>query len=209
MKTLDELKKQWERNPLTTGDRNVYDNVSLDRILKSRVKKHTTTSFQYFWASFVLQVLVYALLSHVIVKYHTNLTTVAFGICGILLYIPFTIVLMGKFKRMASTKVNTEVTGSISLHEYVRQYQSLLQGFYNFKKKYEIFLIPLSSAIGVILTFNLYVPGGVAENVIGAVITFGITLLSCAIAIFSENKKSFEQPIDQLQKILDEFKSGS
>ncbi|MBA4058691.1 MAG: hypothetical protein C0490_28500 [Marivirga sp.] len=65
----------------------------------------------------------------------------------------------------------------------------------------------MSSAIGVILIFNLYVPGGVKGNLTGALTTFAITLLSCAIAIFSENKKSFEQPIHQLQEILDEFKT--
>ena len=209
MKTLEELKKQWERNPLPIDNTNVYDNLSLDRILKARVKKHTATSFQYFWASFALQILVYALLTHVIVKYHSNMTIVLFGIFGVLLYIPFTIVLMGKFKRMASTKVNSENTAVINLQEYVRQYQSLLRAFYSFKKKYELFLIPLSSAIGVILTFNLYVPGGVIKNLTGAVITFGLTLLSCAVAIYSENKKSFEQPIDQLQKILDEFRTDN
>ncbi|MBC7849041.1 MAG: hypothetical protein H7Y31_04865, partial [Chitinophagaceae bacterium] len=178
MKTLEELKRQWEKNCLTTGDTNVYDNMSLNRILRSRVKKHTTTSFQYFWASFALQLMVYALLAHVSLKYHTNLTVVFLGICGVLLYIPFTIVLMGKFKRMASTKVNAEDPAVMNLQEYVRQYQSLLRAFYAFKMKYELFSIPLSSAIGVILTFNLYVPGGIIENLTGAVITFGVTLLS-------------------------------
>jgi hypothetical protein len=81
-----------------------------------------------------------------------------------------------------------------------------LFSFYRFKRRYELLLIPLSSAIGVWLVFLLYVPGGVAAYPSGAIVTFGITLLSCAIALAAENKESFDKPLTALRQILDEFK---
>ena len=187
--------------------RQLYDEVALEKIFRSRVKKQTNKAMQYFWASFVLQVLVYALLSHVIVKYWLDTEILLFGLGGVFLFLPFTIMLMKKFKRMATTKLTGEHNTGISLYQYVLRHHALLLSFYNFKKRYELVLIPLSSAIGIFLMFKLYVPGGVQEHPAGAVVTFVITLLSCAMAIRSENKKSFEQPLHQLREILDEFKS--
>jgi hypothetical protein len=207
MTTLEELKKKWEENQSTPSV--AYDSFALEKIFKSRVKKHTNRAMQYFWASFALQILVYALLSHVIVKYWSDTEMVLFSLGGVLLFLPFTIMLMKKFKRIATTKLSANGNTGTSLHQYVLQHHALLRSFYNFKKRYELVLIPLSSAIGIFLTFKLYVPGGVEQHPAGAVVTFVITLFSCATAIYSENKKSFEQPLSQLRQILNEFKSES
>ncbi|HEX5171470.1 MAG TPA: hypothetical protein VFW11_19970 [Cyclobacteriaceae bacterium] len=206
MSTLEELKKEWEQKSKTVSQP-AYDEKAFDKIIKTRVKKHTNTSMKYFWASFALQILVYGLLSHVVVKYWSDPGKLMLSITGILLYIPFTVVLMKKFKAMATTKL----TGSSdsSLQQYVNRYHDLLQSFYRFKKRYELFLIPVSATIGVWLVFELYVPGGVAAYPSGAIITLGVTLISCVLAIWSENKKSFEEPLRQLRLVLDEFRSES
>jgi len=204
MSTLEELKKEWEAKGSATSRQQPYDEKSFGKIIKARVKKQTNTSMKYFWASFALQIVVYGLLSHVIVKYWSDTNMVIIGLTGILLYVPFTIVLMRKFKGMAVTRLMDQTDAS--LQQYVSKHHDLLQSFYRFKKRYEFFLIPLSSIIGVWLVFKLYVPGGVAAYPSGAVITFGITIISCVIAIWSENKKSFEEPLSQLQQVLDEFK---
>jgi hypothetical protein len=205
MKTLEELKKDWGENPNVLPGQRTYDQTTFEKIFKARVKKHTNTAMQYFWASFVLQVIVYALLTHVIVTYWSDTTILWFSIAGVLLYLPFTIMLMKKFKLIAATKPVDVNNAGASLHRYTLQYHALLQSFYNFKKSYELILIPLSSVIGVVLIFKLYVPGGVKEHPTGALISFALTLISCAMAIRSENKKSFEQPLRQLEHILEEF----
>ncbi len=203
MSTLEELKEQWGKNR-RTGEK-TYDKESFGKIIKARVKKHTNTPMKYFWASFALQILVYALLGHVIVKYFYNTAMVVLSVAGILLYIPFTVMLMKKFKEMAVTKLADHTSSSVQ--QYVSRYHNLLQSFYRFKRRYELFLIPLSSIIGVWLVFTLYVPGGVMAHPSGAITTFAITLLSCVAAIWSENRKSFEEPLRQLKEVLDEFKS--
>jgi len=207
MLTFEELKKKWNENKSALSGTRTYDEVALEKIFKSRVKKQTNAAMQYFWASFTLQVLVYALLSHVLVKYWPDIEMRSYSIGGVLLFLPFTIMLMKKFKRIATTKLDAGSNAETSLYAYVHQHHALLSSFYNFKKRYELMLIPLSSAIGIILAFKLYVPGGVLEHPVGAVITFAITLCSCVMAIRSENKKSFEKPLHQLQEILNEFKS--
>ena len=207
MSTLDEMKKVWDEVRDAGATKKVYDYATVEKIVRSRTKKEINKSMCYFWASFTLQILVYALLSHVIIKYGENMQTLLFAAAGIVLYIPFTIMLMRKFKKMAITKPQ-ENSGS-ALYQYVKKQHGLLTGFYVFKKRYELIMVPLSSSIGIFLTFKLYVPGGVAAHPVGAMIALAITLLSCAWAIMSENKKSFEEPIKELQTVLDEFQRNA
>jgi hypothetical protein len=145
------------------------------------------------------------LLSNVIIKYYTNTEILALSAMGIILYIPFTIMLMRKFKSMATTNLieNTEA----SLHQYVLTHYKLLLSFYRFKKRYEFVLIPLSCVLGTILFFKIYMPGGVSEHLLGACITFSVAIIACALAIRLENKKSFDLPLRKVEGILHEFKS--
>jgi hypothetical protein len=206
MSTFEELKKVWESNQGNAQVYKRYDRETLDDIVKSRTKRNMKKSMHYFWGALFLQILVYALLSHVIVKYGGNTETLLFGMSGILLYLPFTILLMKKFKQMAIVKPAQDNSGR-SLYQYVFQQRALLQGFYTFKKRYEFLLIPLSTGIGVFLTFKLFVPGGVEENPTGAIITFLISLFSMIMSIRLENIKSFEQPLQDLSRLLNEFQT--
>jgi hypothetical protein len=203
MKTLEELKNTWTSNLNMVSPLQPYDQKSLEKMFKSRVKKSINNAMQYFWASFTLQIIVYALLSHILVKYWSDSEVLVNGIGGFLLFVPFTIMLMLKFKRIAKTTLAGD--SGVSLHEYVLTHYGLLESFYRFKRAYEFLLIPVSSAIGVFLTFKLYMPGGVFEHPIGAAIVFLVTILSCAFAIRAENKKSFQKPLRDLQTLLNEF----
>ena len=211
MSTFEQIKKQWDENHAAISGGQTYDASTMEKVIKTRTKKHKNTVMQYFWASFTLQVLVYALLSHVVVRYGSDIETLLYCVAGILLFLPFTITLMRKFKQMAvNNPQQTDPTRSegTSLYIYVLRQYTLLRSFYQFKKRYELLLIPLSTAIGTILVFNLYVPGGAAGHETGVVITFLISLLSCVFAIRSENQKSFEQPLHQLHETLKEFQKG-
>jgi hypothetical protein len=208
MSTLEELKNLWEANNAFVSTPPTYDHVALKKIVTARTNKHLNAAMQYFWGAFVLQIIVYALLGHVMAKYGGDRETLMFCMAGVLLFLPFTIMLMKKFKRMAVTKPEDRATGT-SLSNYVFQQHTSLASFYTFKKRYELVLIPLSTAIGIFLTFKLYVPGGVAGHPTGAIMAFVITLLTCAAAIVSENRRNFERPLQQLQELLDEFKEDA
>lgn len=205
MSTLDQLKKHWEpstRTPSPNGNASL-DEVTLRSIITSRVRRHTKASFSYFWASFTLQLLVYAMCSHLLIRYWPQTDVRLLSLLGMLLYLPFTIVLMNKFKQVAKG----QLTGSesASIYDYLSEQYGLLNSFFTFKKRYERVLIPVSAAIGVLLTFKLYVPGGVWAFPVGAFITYAVTLLSCYGAIRAENRKSFVEPLQQLKTLLRDY----
>jgi hypothetical protein len=204
MSTIKEIENMWEKSQVTITPNQAYDQAAFAKIVRSRTKKHTNTAMQYFWGAFALQIGVYALFGHVIIKYAFNIETLLLSAAGVLLYIPFTVMLMTKYKRMAL--VRPDGNNVTSLFAYVMNRYHLLNTFYKFKRHYELVLIPVSSLIGVLIIFNLYVPGGVLGNVTGAAITFCITLMSCIIAIRLENKKNFETPLEQFRELLEEFK---
>jgi hypothetical protein len=205
METLDNLKKKWNEGSSAPASA-TYDRESLEKIFRSRSKKQINTAMQYFWASFTLQVIVYSMLTHTLVKFFHDQQAVLLSVVGIALFIPFTIVLMDKFKRIARN--DAPVSSGAALHAQLLGQRTLLLGFYTFKKRYEMVLIPLASAIGVVLVFRLFVPGEIMEHVAGVVITFLLTLLSCALAIRAENKKNFREPLRNLEQIVEEFRQS-
>ncbi|MXV53200.1 hypothetical protein GS399_19715 [Pedobacter sp. HMF7647] len=209
MTQLEDLKNEWvEKQGMLTGAP-AQDPESLKKIIRRRTGKHLAASMRYFWAYFVFQIIVYALLSHVIIVHWRNPFILSLSIAGIILYLPFMVFLMRNFKKIASTKFSTEQDPSVSIYNYVFQQYTFLRNFYRFKKLYELFLVPVSAAIGVILSFTIFVPGSVKEHPVAAAITFVLTLISCMWAIRSENKTSFRIPIRQLQQILDEYRVDS
>jgi len=206
MCTFEELKNVWKAHDESKVIHEPYDRKTFQNIIKSRIKKNMKKYMNYFWGLLFLQILVYALLSHVSLRYGRDSETLMFGIGGILLFLPFTIVLLKKFKRMAIAKPDDRNSGK-SLYQYVLQQHTLLKSFFVFKKRYELLLVPLSTAIGVFLTFKLFVPGGVAENPIGTAITFLITVITMVVSTRMENKRSFEQPLWDLKQLLNDFKT--
>lgn len=172
------------------------DQETLNKIVKARARKHTNEAFKYFWASFVLQIMVYAMLGHVIVKYWYEPMMTLPALLGIAAYIPFTVVMMKRFKSVAA---NGPVT------EFIANNHQTLQNFYRFKRNYELVLIPLATAIGTFLVFELYVPGSVWAYPKGAMITFFISLASCIIAIQAENKRAFEGPLSQMNALMEDL----
>jgi hypothetical protein len=204
MNTLDEFREKWAGQPATKSES--LDQHTLEKIFKKRVNTELKSSMQYFWASLVLQIIVYSLLSHVMIKHFASKEIVLYCLAGIALYLPFTFILLKKFKSIAAHKVSGNKMAS--LYEYTAyRYQQLLS-FFSFKKKYELILIPVSISIGTILSFNLFLPGGVMNHLNGAVVVFILSLLSCAYAIVRENKKSFKTPLEQLRQIMNEFNEG-
>ncbi len=204
MKTFDELRLQWNEENKTPA--RTYEGDSLEQMVRKRVKKESGIAFQYFWASFALQLLVYALFSHVMIKYWRDPYVLVPSLINILLYIPFTTVLMRKFKRMATLGGKANATGTMS--DYVVRHRDILSGFYRFKKVYEYLLIPLSAIIGTFVTFRIWVPGGVSEFPSAAAMILVITLVSCIVAIRDENRRNFEKPLMQLNAIIDELNDG-
>ena len=201
MELFDDLKKTWKGQQAVASG--AYDPVSFAKMIKLRVRKQTDRAMQYFWSAFTLQLILYGLLGHVIIVHWHDGKLFIISLLGVLLQVPFTYMLMKKFKAMAVTRPIDN--SSSSLYQYVKRRHHLLQEFYLFKRSYERFLVPLSTILGCYLVFELYLPGELLAywNTIWVLIV--ITILSCAVVIMQENKKNFEEPLGQYKAILDEF----
>ncbi|TGD77677.1 hypothetical protein [Hymenobacter wooponensis] len=204
MSTLDELKHVWATGaPGPAGGQRV-EPAQLLAITKARGARQVNRAMHYFWASLMLQLIVYGLLSHVFIRFWGGLGVQALCLGGALLYLPFTIVLLRQFKRIARASPARRAGGA-SLRAGIQQQYDGLRAFYRFKRGYEYLLIPLSTALGVWLVFRLYVPGGVPQHPTGALLTYLLALLASGWAIQRENRLHFEQPLRQLQDLLAEF----
>ena len=204
MPTLDELKKGWATATPPPAPNQQVDRAGLQAIARARSARSVNQAMQYLWASLTLQIIVYALLSHVFIRFWGVRAVQGLCLAGVLLYLPFTLVLLRQFKRVARTRPAAPAAG-FSLQAQTQQQYDSLRAFYQFKRWYEWLLIPLSTALGVWLTFWLYVPGGVPQHLPGAACTYLLALLSCGYAIQRENRVHFEQPLQSLKDLLDEF----
>src|SRR5690554_2894558 len=146
MSTLDDLKKSWRNQPKILADS--YTSASLKDIVQARVKKQNNMIFRYFWSAFTLHNILYALLCFVIIKYGSNMMVFALSIAALITVIPFTVFMMKRYKALAVGKLNRDCNASI--YEYVSRQRNLLLDFFLFKKRYEMILLPVCSAIGVI-----------------------------------------------------------
>ena len=205
MATLDELKQEWATSPRPAAPPQPVDRAGLHLITQAQRARHVNRAMQYFWASFTLQLLVYALLSHVFVRCWGVLLVQGLCLAGGLLYLPFTLVLLRQFKQVAQPRLTDHPAAANSLQAQTQQQYESLRAFYRFKRRYEYGLIPLSTALGVWLTFRLYVPGGVPHHPAGAALTYLLSLLACGWAIWRENHQHFEQPLRQLKALLVDF----
>lgn len=204
MSTLNEFKKEWATDaPRSLGELRVAP-AELLAITQARSARHVNHAMHYFWASLTNQIIVYGLLSHVFIRCWGERTVQGLCLAGVLLYLPFTVVLLRQFKRMARPVSARPVAGFSPQARIQQQYDSL-RAFYRFKRGYEYLLIPLSTALGVWLLFRLYVPGGVVHHPTGAAVTYLLALLACGWAIWRENRTRFEQPMRQLKELLEEF----
>jgi hypothetical protein len=203
MSTLDDFKKEWTA-AIPPASKPRVDRADLQAIAQARGARHVNRAIQYFWASLTLQIIVYALLSHVFIRFWGVVAVQGLCLAGVGLYLPFTVVLLRQFKRVARPVATAPDVGA-SLQARTQQQHDSLRAFYRFKRRYEYLLIPLSTALGVWLTFRLYVPGGVPQHLTGASITYLLSLLSCGWAIRRENRRHFELPLRNLKALLTEF----
>lgn len=204
MSLIDDLKNQWDQANSVPASLPGYDHPALEEIVRTRARHPINQAMHYFWGALTLQIIVYALLSHVLIRFWTLPHIQWFCLAGMLLYLPFTVMLLKKFKQIARPNPSREQP-SISVQNRIQDQYRNLVAFYRFKKRYEYVLIPISTGLCIFLIFKLYVPGGLQQHTMAAAVLYGLTLLSCGWAIRRENHTQFKRPIDELQQLLSEF----
>jgi hypothetical protein len=98
MENFEEIKKLWSDNKAAETCNTPVSPDYVDKLISNRIKKVKSNFREYFWTSFIYQNMVYACLAFLIVRYFSRPDIAILSAAGILLYIPFTIIFMKKFK---------------------------------------------------------------------------------------------------------------
>lgn len=202
MESFEEVEKFWKANKGQETNPNSLTKESVENMIKPRIKKEQHAVMQYFWASFIYQMLIYALASHLMIRFWGDAQVMLLSLAGALLYIPFTIVLMRKFKAMARMPIHQPGMPVRDVYSNVQMKYTLLTEFFRFKRRFDWVAIPLSCLIIVAILFKLYVNDGLEKHLAAGIITY-LTILALFIAAtYVENKKRFKKPLRQLKLIL-------
>lgn len=179
----------------------------LHRIVSSRVRRERRIVSQFVWAAVLYQIVLYSFLTHVMVRRWGDERILLLCLSGVALYIPITSALIRRVRalcRPMSSMVGSQV--SDILHNVENEYARLAD-FYKFKKRVDWIGVPVSCAIIVVVTFSLFVKGGVMGNPSGSVVVFLLWLGMSLIAILAENKKRFLSPLRHLELVLSDLRN--
>ena len=206
MNHFNEWKENWQKDS-PPNNMALLDEASLTSLVKGRTKIQKNKYMQYFWASFIYQIIMYGVFTHIAISYWNDGRLLAVSVLGVLLFIPFTIILMKKFKRLAVLGAGEKDRSEKNLKDFVIEHHRLMKSFFTFKWYYELFLIPLTAAILVWMFFRIYISGGAGAHPAASVVLFLLILGGCAAAITAENNRNFRVPLRNLEAILTDLET--
>jgi len=180
----------------------------LQAIVSSRVRKELKTVSQFVWAAIAYQIILYSFLAHTLVRHWGETRIVLLCLAGAAFYIPLTVALIRRVGTLFGSP--SEARGSMVpdiLHKVEAEY-ARLAGFFQFKKRMDWIGVPISCAIIVLVTFTLFVKGGVEGNPWASVALFALWVGMSLIAIQAENRKRFVSPLLHLGQVLDDLKNS-
>lgn len=204
MESFEDLEKVWKKGQHKGSFSDDLDKISMEASVKNGVKRERSVAMEYFWGVFIYHIIAYALLGHVLIRFFGDTRLMLLSVAGIAVYIPFTTVMMKKFKAMC---VPSDQHSDIQ--QYVKKQYDLLSGFFRFKKIYEWVSIPVISFILVAIIFSIYVDGGVAGNLLPASGLFIAVLGILTYFIYRENKKHFIDPLQKYEAVLKDLNDES
>jgi hypothetical protein len=204
MESIEDLKKCWDENKSQEMP-DPPSEESVQQLIKVRVRKEKNIVMEYFWASFVYQIIIYAFASHLIIKYWGDLEIRLWSLSVAVLYIPFTVILMRKFKAMCLPAVSKSISSGQSIRANVKSQFTLLSEFFRFKRAFDWVGIPLSCFVLVMIIFKLFVTGGIGEHLIGGILSYAAVLIPFVTATYFENRKRFINPLRRLEMVLEDM----
>jgi hypothetical protein len=120
--------------------------------------------------------------------------------------IPLTVALIRRTKTLFGRPSEAPGSPVPDVFRKVEGEYARLADFFQFKKRMDWIGVPVSCAIIVLVTFTLFVKGGIEGNPLGSLVVFAVWVGLSLIAIHAENKKRFISPLRQLELLLDDLK---
>jgi hypothetical protein len=179
----------------------------LQAIISSQVRKKLKTVAQFVWGAIVYQIILYSFLTHTVVRQWGDRRTMLFCLGGAALYIPLTIALMRRVRKLFGNRKAPGSTVPDIFHEVAAEYARLAD-FFRFKQRMDWIGVPVSCAIIALVTFTLFVKGGVQANPLAALAFFAAWVGMSLVAIHRENRKCFISPLRHLEQVLDDLKNS-
>ncbi|MDO3643147.1 hypothetical protein [Mucilaginibacter sp. L3T2-6] len=199
MDTLDNLKQLWLQDSLETNTNETLNKETMEKIIKPQIKKEQNYIKEYLLAFAVWQILVYAALSHFMVRYWADRQFVLCCAIGILSFIPYSIIFhrhANCVKLRALKNPDAPLAGlQTDLSSQIKQVSS----YFTFKKRFDYIGIPVISFVMMAIIMKV---SPVPHTITAGAITFGITLAIMARTTYVQNKNNFELPLAKLRLIL-------
>ena len=208
MELSNEMENVWKEGKAREEGLAPLTGKDLQAIISSRVRKELKTVSQFVWAAIAYQIILYSFLTHTLVRHWGDIQTMLLCLAGAALYIPLTVALLRRVKilyRRPSEALGSAVPDVF--HKVEGEYARLAD-FFQFKKRMDWIGVPVSCAIIVLVTFTLFVEGGVKGNPVAGLAVFALWVGMSLIAIHAENRKRFIAPLRHLEQILEDLKNS-
>ena len=207
MELSNEIENVWKEGKAREEGLAPLTGKDLQAIISSRVRKELKTVSQFVWAAIAYQIILYSFLTHTLVRHWGDIQTMLLCLAGAALYIPLTVALLRRVKKLYRRP--SEALGSVVpdvFHKVEGEYARLAD-FFQFKKRMDWIGVPVSCAIIVLVTFTLFVEGGVKANPVADLTIFALWIGMSLIAIHAENRKRFIAPLRHLEQVLEDLKN--
>ena len=202
----DEIENVWKEGKAREADAVPLTGKDLQAIIASRVRKEFKTVSEFVWAAIVYQIILYSFLTNTFIRHWGDMQIMLLCLAGGACYIPLTMALIRRIKTLFGRPSEAPGTPVPDVFHKVEGEYGRLADFFRFKKRMDWIGVPVSCAIIVLVTFTLFVKGGVEGNPLGGLVVFAIWVGLSVIAIQAENKKRFISPLRHLELLLDDLK---
>ena len=203
----NEIENAWKKCKARETAPTPMTGKDLQAIISSRVRKELKTVSQFVWAAIVYQTILYSFLTHTLVRHWGDRQTMLLCFAAGALYIPLTVALMSRVRTLCGRSMAKPGSPVPDIFLKVESEYTRLADFFQFKKRMDWIGVPVSCAIIVLVTFTLFVPGGVNGNPVAGFAVFALWVGISVIAIHAENRKRFISPLRHLKQVLDDVKN--
>ena len=208
MALSNEIENVWKEGKVREAGLAPLTGKDLRTIISSRVRKEFKTVSQFVWAALVYQNILYAFLTHTLIRHWGDIQIMLLCLAGGALYIPLTVALLRRVRTLYRRPSEAPGSPVPDVFHKVEGEYARLADFFQFKKRMDWIGVPVSCAIIVLVTFTLFVEGGAKGNPLAAFAFFALWVGMSLIAIRAENRKRFISPLRNLEQVLDDLKNS-
>jgi hypothetical protein len=195
MAPSNEIENVWKEGKAREADPAPLSGKDLQVIVSSRVRKEFKTVSEFVWAAIVYQIILYSFLTHTFIGHWGDVQIMLLCLAGGACYIPLTMALIRRIKTLFRHPSEAPGSPVPDVFRKVEGEYARLADFFQFKKR-----------IIVLVTFTLFVKGGIEGNRLGSLVVFAVWVGLSQVAIHAENKKRFISPLRHLELLLDDLK---